>query len=290
MNNSVYQLITDRITALLEKGVVPWHQPWQCAAQTPRNFVSGKPYRGINILLLHSMGYASPFWLTFKQAESLSGYVKRGEKGSPVVFWKWLETEDKETGETERIPLLRYYSVFNIAQCGGIEIPATSQPTQEHTPVETAEQIIAGMPKRPEIKTGLAKAFYSPVADFVGMPTPEQFGKAEEYYSVLFHELTHATGHETRLNRKGVSRTEGTVAAFGSDPYAKEELVAEMGAAFLCGQAGIADRTVDTSAAYVFSWLQRLKNDTKLVVQAAAQAQKAADYILAKNQETALAE
>jgi antirestriction protein ArdC len=138
------------------------------------------------------------------------------------------------------------------------------------------------MPKCPAIKTGLDRAFYSPAGDFVGMPAAEQFRTSEDFYSVLFHELTHSTGHQSRLNRKGVTGTEGEWSAFGSTPYAKEELVAEMGAAFLCGQVGIVERTLDNSAAYVASWLQRLKDDRKLVVHAAAQAQKAADFILGR--------
>jgi antirestriction protein ArdC len=287
MSATIYQIVTDRITALLEKGVIPWQMPWTSNQQPPQNLISRKPYRGINTLLLHSMGHASPFWLTFRQAQGLGGHVKQGEKGTPVIFWHWSDVENKATGETERIPFLRYYSLFNVAQCEGIETPTTSEPVREHSAVEAAEQIVAGMSKRPEIQHGLNRAFYSPVKDTVGMPQPEQFKSPEHYYSVLFHELTHSTGHECRLNRKGVSRTEGKFAAFGSDKYAQEELVAEMGAAFLCGQAGIAERTVDNSAAYIASWLQRLKSDPKLVVQAAGQAQKASDWILGRNEETA---
>jgi antirestriction protein ArdC len=290
MNESVYQVITSRIIGLLEKGVVPWQQPWQSTDHAPRNMVSGKPYRGINTFLLSALGYSSPFWLTFKQAQSLGGHVKQGEKGSPVIFWKWLDMENKDTGKTERIPFLRYSSVFNVAQCEGIEVPTTGEPVREHSPVDAAENIVAGMPKRPEIKQGSNRAFYSPARDMIGMPALEQFGTTEHYYSVLFHELTHSTGHETRLNRKSVSRTEGTQASFGSDAYSREELVAEMGSAFLCGHAGIVERTIDNSAAYLASWLNRLKSDPKLVVQAAAQAQKAADFILGKNDEITLAE
>jgi antirestriction protein ArdC len=215
----------------------------------------------------------------------LSGHVKKGEKGCPVVFWKWLDVEDEETHETKRIPFLRYYSVFNVAQCENI--PAPTQETilsPEPSPIEAAEEIVANMPHRPEIKKGLDRAFYSPLQDFVGMPAAEQFKTGEEFYSVLFHELTHATGHGSRLNRKGVAGTEGNWSSFGSNPYAKEELVAEMGSAFLCGEAGILQRTIDNSAAYVASWLKRLKDDSKLVVQAAGAAQKAADFILGKHQ------
>jgi antirestriction protein ArdC len=208
--------------------------------------------------------------------------VKRGEKACPVVFWKWLDVDDDDSGAKKRVPFLRYYSVFNSAQCEGIDrhVPKLDGISRPHNPIETAERIVADMPKRPEIRRGLDRAFYSPSEDFVGIPAPEGFRSGEDYYSVLFHELTHSTGHESRLNRKGTSGTEGHWSSFGSEPYSKEELVAEMGAAFLCGQAGIAERTLDNSAAYVASWLHRLKDDQRLVVYAAAQAQKAADFIL----------
>jgi antirestriction protein ArdC len=196
-----------------------------------------------------------------------------GRTGRGQTHWK------------ESVPFLRYYSVFNLAQCDGIpqdKIPVLDACKREHTAIAEAERIVAGMPKRPEIQNKWQRAFYSPDADFVGMPQPELFRSGEDYYSVLFHELTHATGHESRLNRKGVSGSDGLWSAFGTTPYASEELVAEMGAAFLCGQSGIVERTIDNSAAYVQSWLQRLKDDRRLVVHAAAQAQKAADFILGK--------
>jgi len=282
METSVYQVITDRIIGLLQNGVIPWQQPWKNSNQPAQNLITKKPYRGINVFLLNSLRYASPFWLTFKQAQELGGHVKRGEKSSPVVFWKWLEGISQTTGEKERIPLLRYYSVFNCAQCEGITVPAVSETLREHSPVKAAETVVQGMTKRPEIRHGTDQAFYSPSADFVGMPPAEHFKSGEDYYSVLFHELAHSTGHETRLNRKSVSGTDGNWSAFGTNQYAKEELVAEMTAAFLCAESGITERTIDNSASYVASWLQRLKDDSKLVVQAAAQAQRAADFILGK--------
>lgn len=283
MKADAYQVITDRVVSLLEQGTVPWQKPWQSGDLMPRNLVSQKPYRGVNVFLLHAMSYSSPYWLTFKQAQAIGGNVVKGERATPVVFWKWLDVEEK--GKSERVPFLRYYSVFNVSQCERIpadKIPPVIGNGRVHGPIQEAERIVAAMPKRPEVKAGLDRAFYSPSGDFVGMPSAEQFRTGEDYYSVLFHELTHSTGHESRLNRKGVSGSDGEWSAFGSTPYAKEELVAEMGSAFLCGQAGIVERTLVNSAAYVSSWLQRLKDDRRLVVQAAAQAQKAADFILGR--------
>lgn len=287
MKDIAYQIITDRIISLLEKGTVPWQKPWHGAERAPQNLASRKPYRGVNVFLLHAMHYMSPYWLTFKQAVDLGGNVRRGEKSCPVVFWKWLEIEKE--GKKERIPFLRYFNVFNASQCDGIEehIPKSDAPAREHSPVESAESIVHGMPNRPPIKHGQAQAFYHPVDDYVGMPSAEHFKSGEEYYSVLFHELTHSTGHANRLARRTVAENEGGSRAFGSQAYSKEELVAEMGAAFLCGQAGIVERTLDNSAAYIASWLSRLKDDPKLVVQAAGLAQKASDYILnLKHEET----
>ncbi|PYJ96416.1 MAG: hypothetical protein DME23_20855 [Verrucomicrobia bacterium] len=279
----MYQVITDRVIALLQQGTIPWHKPWRGGDMLPQNLVSRRPYRGVNVFLLHAMSYESPFWLTFKQATAMGGNVRRGEHACPVVFWKWLDVADasEPTGK-RKLPMLRYYSVFNVAQCDGVTAPTVEGTDRPHNPIETAEQIVAAMPKRPAIRHGLDRAIYYPATDSVGMPSPERFETAENYYNVLFHELTHSTGHESRLNRKGVSGSDGQWAGFGSQSYSKEELVAEMGAAFLSGQAGIVERTIDNSAAYVKSWLQRLKDDARLVVQAAAQAQKAADFILGR--------
>lgn len=278
----VYTIITDRIIGLLERGIIPWQKPWHGGEQAPRNLISGKEYRGVNVFLLNSMAYHSPYWLTYKQAQELGGNVKRGEKSCPVVFWKWLDVDDPANDQNRRVPFLRYYSAFNVSQCEGIDahVPVSDNSRRPHQAIAEAERLVSTMPKRPEIKHGLGQAFYSPSSDFIGMPSPEKFKSGENYYSVLFHELTHSTGHESRLNRKGVAGSDGQWSAFGSQSYSKEELVAEMGAAFLCGHAGIVERTLDNSAAYIGSWLKKLKDDTRLVVQAAAQAQKAADFIL----------
>ena len=273
---SVYDKITERIIAMLETGTVPWRKPWQAKAGFPRNLVSGKPYRGINVFLLHAMSYESPFWLTFKQAQQLGGTVRKGEKACPVVFWKQLEIEDRESHEIEKIPMLRFYYVFNTAQCDGLkDIPAPVVETPLSAPTKP-EEIIAFMPQRPEIKYGMRKAFYSPAEDIIAMPDRERFENEAGFFSTLYHEAIHSTGHVSRLNRPTLTESAG----FGSNPYCKEELIAEMGAAFLCGQAGIGESTLENSAAYLQNWLEQLQNDKKLIVQAAAQAQKAADFIL----------
>lgn len=286
MKADAYQVITDRIIGLLEKGVVPWQKPWQGGELVPRNLASKREYRGVNVFLLHAMMYESPFWLTFNQAKELGGHVKKGERACPVVFWKWLDVDaPQESSGKKTVPFLRYYSVFNVGQCEDIppdKIPSLGERQREHSPIAEAERIVAVMPKRPEIRHGGGRACYVPSVDRVDMPKPESFLSEQDYYSVLFHELTHATGHESRLNRKGVGTPDGEWSAFGSTPYAREELVAEMGAAFLAGHAGIVERTINNSAAYVQSWLQRLKEDSRLIVQAAAQAQKAADFILGR--------
>jgi antirestriction protein ArdC len=271
MNATIYDQVTERIIALLEQGTVPWRKPWTVQTGLPRNLITKKPYRGINTFLLHSMHYESPFWLTYRQAMELGSHVRKGEKSCPVVFWKQLELEDKNTGDKEKIPLLRFYSVFNVAQCEGLK----NAPTAETT-VSQPEAILAAMPQRPEIKHGMAMACYSPVMDTVSMPDRARFEKDAGYFATLFHELIHSTGHPSRLNRPTLTESAG----FGSNPYCKEELVAEMGAAFLCGHTGIGEMVLENSAAYVQNWLTQLQNDRKLIVQAAAQAQRAADFIL----------
>jgi antirestriction protein ArdC len=250
--------------------------------------MSRKLYRGINQFLLNAAKYPSPFWLTFRQVHLLGGSVKKGEKSFPVVFWKRFKEEGNE--EARPIPFLRYYSVFNVAQCEGIRVPVLPdvQPAPKFERIEKCEQIVAAMPKRPPINHHGGSACYSPSDDEVNMPEVELFETIEAYYSTLFHELTHSTGHLSRLNRKEVTEP----GRFGTDPYGREELVAEMGAAFLCGHCEIDNKTVNQSANYIQSWLAKLKDDRKLVVHAAAQAQKACDFILdvKREEEEGLAE
>ena len=282
MRNSkldLYQVITEKIVKEMEKGVLPWKRPWVSGGSIPRNYLTKKPYRGINIWLLFCEERQNPFWLTYKQAESLGGKVRKGEKGTLVVFWKWLDyieqIEDKI--ESRRIPLLRYYIVFNAEQIEGLPKDAYQNAGRiAFEPIEACERIIAGYKDCPIIKHDKQRAFYSPELDYINLPNKESFESIPAYYAVAFHEISHSTGHPTRLNRKGV----GEQAPFGSPVYSREELVAELGASFLCGVAGIELYTLANSSAYLQSWLNALKSDKKLFVQAAGQAQKAVGYIL----------
>jgi antirestriction protein ArdC len=203
--------------------------------------------------------------------------VRKGEKACPVVFWKQTTVEDKESGEEKKKYLLRFYHVFNVSQCDGLKI-GTEAVHESVNGIVKPEEIVANMPQPPVLKHGMTHAYYSPREDCVGLPARERFERAEGYYATVFHELVHSTGHEKRLKRTTLTESAG----FGSNPYCKEELIAEMGAAFLCGHAEIAERTIDNSAAYLKGWLDQLRNDKTLIVQAAAQAQKAADFILGK--------
>jgi len=275
----VYQLVTDRIIAELEKGRIPWRKQWSTAGM-PSNLISKKPYRGINVMLLASLGYASNYFVTFKQARQLGGNVKKGERGCPVVFWKFFAEEDKETGKLtgKQIPMLRYYTVFNVDQCEGIDpakIPTVEEDKNDNDPIEACEMIVKDMQQRPDIRHKEQRAYYQPAGDFVNMPKLETFKQSEDYYSVLFHELVHSTGHEDRLNRSEVTNTN----FFGSHEYSKEELTAEIGACFVSSIAGI-DQDFENSVAYIGGWLEKLKNDKKFIVYASGRAQKAADFIL----------
>jgi antirestriction protein ArdC len=276
-HSSVYSIVTEQILKQLESGVAPWRKPWR--TEPPCNVVSGKEYRGINPFLLASQGYGSRYWLTFNQANKLGGRIRKGEKSSIVTFWKIddYQKENKETGKTEdrKSILLRYYSVFNVEQTEGIADKLGLGNAGPRVPnIESCESIVAGMPNAPRREQS-DRAWYRPSTDSVGMPSRNAFHSSEEFYSTLFHELTHSTGHASRVGREGIE----DIAAFGSESYSKEELIAEMGAAMLCGVTGISPATITNSAAYLQGWINRLRGDSKLVVSAASQAQKAADYI-----------
>jgi antirestriction protein ArdC len=272
---NVYEIITDRILAALDEGTIPWRKPWKCGG-APKNLVTGNPYRGLNILLTAMQGYASPYWLTFRQATVRGGQVRKGEKGTPIIFWNWqrrqVEDHDGEN-EEKQIPYMRYYTVFNLAQIDGLQLP---EEKDTFTPMSGCDEVIAGMPQAPAIEHGWARASYCPATDRVKMPPRPSFTNEAGYYATLFHELTHATGHSSRLGRKTLEEK----IAFGSEEYSKEELIAELGASFLCGHTGISNDTLENSAAYIEHWRKQLSADKKLVIFAASQAQKAVDFIL----------
>src|SRR5713101_1355458 len=269
---SVYEIVTEQVIKQLESGVAPWRKPWRTLP--PANLISKKPYRGINVFLLALAGYGSQYWLTYRQAQSLGGNVRKGEHGTKIVFWKFdtfeTETADGET-EERKSAMLRYYTVFNLEQTEGLKALLALPPA---FPIESAEAIVQGMPNPPALEQD-AQAAYIPSRDTVTMPSRAAFDSQAEYYSTLFHELTHSTGHDKRLARDGFDIPQ----KFGSESYSREELIAEMGSAMLCGIAGIEQATISNSAAYLNSWIMRLKVDSRLVVSAASAAQKAADYI-----------
>ena len=281
MSIDVYQIITDRLIAILEAGTVPWRKPWNYGSERgPLNLVSRKHYQGINCFLLACTPHGSPYWLTYRQTQGLGGTVRKGEKGSPVIFWKIYEKDDPQAEDgKKRLPLLRYYTVFNIEQCEGITAPEPDVGTwYDHDSIAEAEAIQLAMPNPPSIAIGGTRACYSPALDHVQVPELLRYEQPEEYYCTLFHELAHSTGHKSRLNREGVTGQH----FFGDAVYSREELVAEMAAAFLCGHCGIENATIQNSAAYLQNWLKALRGDKKLAIVAAAQAQKAADYILSR--------
>jgi antirestriction protein ArdC len=276
---SVFEIITGKILSHLDNGVIPWREPWSGKAGIPRNLVTGKPYRGINLFLLMAECYSSPYWLTFKQIQDKGGSIKKGEKSSLVIFWKFLEIEEvnKETGDLDKkeIPMLRYYRVFNVLQTEGIDCPQPEAIVNGLDPIVEAEALVEAYKDMPEIKHGFTKACYRPSEDLIKMPLLNSFINPDEYYSTLFHECVHSTGSPKRLDRPTLTESQG----FGSESYAQEELVAEMGAAFLCGISGISQTTLENSTAYIKGWRDTIAKDPKLVIMAAAQAQKAVSYI-----------
>lgn len=274
----VYSLVTDKIIEQLENNIVPWQQPWKDNS-IPQNLITRKPYRGINLLLLGALRYEQNLFLTFNQLKAISGSVKKGEKGNLIIFWKPIVKTIRENNkeEPELSFVLKYYKVFNVAQCENISLNLTEVTTEiPFSPISYCEQIIEEMEHCPKIIYEAQQAFYEPVSDYINMPKPETFVTNEDFYSVLFHELVHSTGHASRLGRDGVA----TTSLFGDCKYSLEELTAEIGSCFLSSLCGIGANNFDQSVSYINGWLQALKNDKRLIIKAGGQAQKATDYIL----------
>ena len=272
----VYDIITNRIILALEKGVTPWKQSWNAAHGAPRNYRSQHVYQGINALLLVMLQPEQPYYLTYNQAKELGGQVRKGEKGMPVVFFKVSKKEDAQ-GQEKKMAILQYSTVFNIAQIDGVAWKLPELASREHTPQQAAEQLLTGYRGGPRITYAGSEPHYRTSTDTVTVPGASNFHTPEDFYATLFHELAHSTGHAKRLDRATLTEK----ASFGSETYAKEELVAELGAAFLSNAAGLdLARTEPSTAGYLANWLQALRNDKRLIISAASQAQKAANHIL----------
>ena len=281
-----YQLVTDIILQNLETGLVPWRCPWNRTTGRPRNFHTGREYQGVNVLLLGILHYDSPWWMTFRQAQERGGSVRKGEHGACVMKWGRHERAVKNgdgSEEKKTTFFLRNYCVFNARQIDGLAFPQPELPKQLDASqrIARAEGIAKQMPQPPNIQEGrTTQASYRQSTDTVKMPEFARFSSAEDYYLTLYHELVHATGHASRLNRKGVTESD----SFGGKVYSQEELVAEMGAAFLGTEAGIDRDRHEQSAAYLKGWLETLREEDnrRWIVQAATQAGRAADFILCR--------
>ena len=271
----IYAAVTDRIIEQMEQGIIPWRKPWVASGKAISH-ATGKPYSLLNQLMLVRPGE----YLTFKQCQKAGGRVRKGEKGSMVVFWKFIEQEDEETGEKKQVPFLRYYNVFHIDQCEGITAKHTTETAfpDGAEALDVAQDIIYDYLSREGVKLLHEegdRAFYRPSTDEVVLPIRKQFMSTAEYYSTAFHELTHSTGHPSRLNRL----TQPSF--FGSGDYSKEELVAEIGAAALVSYVGLETASsFRNSAAYIQNWLGVLKGDKRFIVSAAGRAEKAVNLIL----------
>jgi len=283
---TVYEIISDQIIASLETGNIPWRKPWKSGM--PLN-IRGTEYRGINTVLLSLAAFETPIYATYNQIKNdMGGQVRKGEKGFPVVFWKALERKKngvvvtRPDGKPETFPIMRYYTVFNIDQADIDRarkqeiVDALIKPVA-HKPIDAAETIVHDYLGREKVglHTGGARAFYRPSEDSVNMPALSAFDTPEEYYSTLFHECGHSTGHEKRLAREGIAEQH----YFGDPVYSFEELIAEMSAAMSCGRLRLEQVTLKNSGAYIKNWLGVLKGDPKMVVRAGGQAQKATDLI-----------
>lgn len=279
---TIYETVTARILEQLAAGQIPWRKTWRLGL--PKSLSTGREYRGINILVLGSTAYTSAYWLTYREAQRQGGHVRKGERATPVIYWKWrtpaeLAHRAEQTGKDDIAPCVPFVSaVFNLEQVEGVTRPADDLQPRPDDRLQVAEQMLDVMPDQPEIvHTLTAQPAYSPRLDRITLPHLSQFESADEYYATLFHELTHSTGASRRLNR--FTEAEGDRV----EQYSFEELVAEFGAAFLCGFAGIENPgTAALQASYIEGWARVFRQDSRMLVRAASAAQRAADYIRGK--------
>ena len=279
MRRDLYAEVSARIIAELEQGAAPWVKPWSATAgaNTPCNAVTNRPYSGCNVILLwlaRDRGWATPRFLTFKQAIEAGGHVRKGEHGTKVIFVKQLQIREGEGEETDTrlVPMLREYTVFNVAQCENLpDSIMAGKPMRVRNPDtrdDLADEFLRSTGA--DIREGHGEAYYVPSQDFISMPAFQAFKGADQFYCTAFHELTHWSGHKSRLDRDLRNR-------FGSRQYAAEELVAELGAAFLCAEFGF-DGDV-RHAGYIATWIDLLKSDKRAFFTAANRASQAADYL-----------
>ena len=282
--------ITSLVVKQLEEGVIPWRKPWNGYGIAPTSLGSNKPYQGINTLLLSMAGeeYSTPYWLTYLEAQKRGGNIRKGEKSTPIVKWSKYERNDKATGDKVEGYFMRSYAVFNYDQADGVEAPEIKALTKrEPVSVEVGiDSILNSYTSKPEIShRAIDRAFYRPSDDTITLPLLEQFNGSGEYSATLTHELIHSTGHKSRLDRHAEN---SGPCSFGSENYAKEELIAELGAQFLINGAGIAHaEELSNSASYLAGWLKALKSDIGLLVSASGKAQRAANFILGVTSEAA---
>jgi antirestriction protein ArdC len=279
MNRSdVYQYVTDRMIERLEKGEVPWVNTRSKPLLAARSFTTGHRYRGINAFLLSSYNGASPFWITFRTAKEAGGNVRKGAKSQIAVFWKLWETKEvDERGNLKSYPVLRYYNVFSLDDCEGVECPLADAVTNSD-PIGIAEEVVKNFRDCPRIDFGASgRAFYRVSEDRVVCPQRSGFTSTAGFYRTLFHELVHSTGAKSRLDRFETAMSEHS---FDADSYGLEELTAELGAAMLLAHCGLFEEMEEKNASYLSHWLKALKADPKLIVKAAGKAQRAVDHIL----------
>jgi antirestriction protein ArdC len=275
MKTDIYAKVTNLILNQLRQGVIPWRKSWKTFY--PQNFVSKNGYQGINFILLSMLDFASPFFLTFNQAKKLGGNVLKGSTGQPIVFWKIINGFKEDANgdiKNSHAPFIKNSTVFNLTQT---DLYKEEEPQQlEVRP--NAEELLNSLSFIPEIKHGKNRAYYSPTLDFISVPPQKDFDGVDEYYSTLFHEVIHSTGHASRKDRFKPDQYKG------DENYSFEELVAEIGSAFLCSMCGI-DNTLQNSASYIKGWLSHLQDNQKLIIKASTQAKNAVNFLLNKTEE-----
>lgn len=291
ITSNLYEEVTNKIISMIEQGVAPWRRTWSTYGLA-RNYGTKHIYTGINLLLMNNTLHPIPYFMTFNQVKEYDGQVRKGAKAEKVIYFDVYYKDGNDTSldkeealrrrkngeDIQILKFIKYYHVFNIEDIEGIQFQIPEIELRPNEKIALCERIIEEMPNRPELsQINANKACYAPTHDFVNMPAIEQFESAEFYYATFFHELIHSTGHASRLAREEVMNP----ITFGSKPYSKEELVAEMGASFICSSVQIDyDHVVENNAAYLAGWLKVLKEDSKFIFKVAADSQKAADYIL----------